>query len=259
MPRRKKQVRLTDRDRLVLAMAAVGMVTPYFVQKGVLEGGSIDGARSLIRRLVGERPEFRYLRPEPLDGDRICYRLTNEGRRLAGASKEAAIPLKKQGRITRYAVTWFIFVDKPGHRQLFSLRDYPDLFDVRTVRLPRHPFFITQSEDEQTLGVILIDHNASPRRMLYKTEKALERILREGWFDDFLRSGRLSVSVLTFGEERKRLYESDLPRETIGRLRRPLSRVLSLPLTEDSVPFEFHVVPGLESIITGPPCLFDGQ
>jgi len=259
MPRRKKQVRLTDRDRLVLTMASVGMVTPKFVQQGVLQRGSLDGARSIIRRLVGRSPEYLYLRPEPLDGDRVCYRLTHRGRRVVNASREAATPLKKQGRITRYAVTWFIFADKPGHRRLFSLRDYPDLFDVRDGRLPRHPFFIAQSPDEGTAGVILVDHNASPRRMLHKTAKALDKILREGWFDDFLRRGRFVITVLTFSDQRKLLYEGHLPRETIRRLGHPLSRLLPLPLTEESVPFMFRVVPGLESIVTNTPSLLDRQ
>ena len=139
------------------------------------------------------------------------------------------------------------------------MRDYPDLFDVRDGRLPRHPFFIAQSPDEGTAGVILVDHNASPRRMLHKTAKALDKILREGWFDDFLRRGRFAIAVLTFSDQRKRLYESHLPRETIQRLQNPLSRVLPLPLTEESVPFAFRVVPGLEPIVTDAPSLLDCQ
>ena len=257
MSKRNKSIRISERDRQVLAMAAHGMVTPYFVQEGILGGGSLDAARSLIRRLVGDRPNFRYLRPEPLDNDRVCYLLTDQGRRLVSAPKAATYSMKKQKRINSYAIAWFIFVESPGRRRIISLREYPELFDVYARRLPRHPFYMTQAEGEQTLGVILIDYDATPRRMLYKTEKVLRKILNEGWLDDFLRSRRFVVTTLTFNSGRKRLYETHLPPEIIRRLQHPLSRLLPLPLAADSIRFEFHVVPGLESVIFGSPMLFD--
>lgn len=257
MSKRTHSIRITDRDRQVLSMAAAGMVTPFFVQGAVFAGGSVDAARSLIRRLVGKQPNYRYLRPEPLDDNRVCYLLTNDGRKLIGASRETTHSLKKQKRISAYALTWFLFVESPSRRRPVSLRDHPELFDVHGRRLPRHPFYVSQTKHEQTLGMILVDHDASPRRMLCKTENVLRKVLSGGWLDDFIRSRRFVVAVLTFNSGRKRLYEVHLPPELVRRLQHPLSRLLPLPLSADSIRFECHLVPGLESVIFGSPSLFD--
>jgi len=233
------------------------MATPYFVQQTLFEEGSHEAARSLLRRLVGSAPDYRYLRPEPLDNDRVCYRLTEEGRGLVSAPKETTYSMKKQKRVSAYAITWFICVESPGCRRLVTLREHPELFDLRGRRLPRHPFYMSVATDVPGIGVILIDHNATPRRMLHKTEKLLRKILAEGWLDDFIRSRRFVIATLTFNPRRKRLYEVHLAREAVRRLAHPLSRLLPTPLSPDSICFEFYVVPGLESVIFGSPTFFD--
>ena len=133
---------------------------------------------------------------------------------------------------------------------LFDPADYPDRFPVAGHSLPQCPFFIDRTEDRPRLGVILVDHNADERRMPRRTVDLLGRFLHRGWFDGFISQAAFVVAILTFSEDRKRVFDRHVPRAIEKRLRYPLSRLK--PELVEEIPRLVHayVIPGLDTIIT---------
>jgi hypothetical protein len=247
MPKKKtKKKAIRPRERQILHLAKNGIVTVDIVHRCFFPQGNIEAARSALRRMV----ELGYLKSEPLDAQRVYYRLTPRGARLIAASRKYAQPLKRQGKIERYAVTWFVHADLPGHRVLLNPTDYPDRFPVAGHRLPRRPFFLDRSDGRSRLGVLFVDHNAHYRRMSRKTVAVLGRFLRHGWFDTFIRQDVFAVVILTFSPHRKQTFEKHVSRAIADQLGYPLS--LLRPELAGAVPslVHVHVIPELESMIT---------
>ena len=246
MTTRTEKSRLSEREHQLLLLAKNGMVTVEIVHRRHFAGQKLDAARSAIRRLA----DLGYLHAEPLDARRVYYCLTGRGARILGVPRKCAQPLKKQGKVTRYAVSWFIQADRPGQRALFNPHDYPDQFAVAGHRLPRCPFYIDHTTERPRLGVILVDHNAHERRICHKTAKLLGRFLQHGWFDGFIREGAFVVTILTFSEYRKRAFDQHIPDAITKQLRYPLSR-LRPDLTEGiPIVIQVCVIPGLDMIVT---------
>ena len=68
---RSADVRLTERDQQVLLQAKTDMVTAEVVWRRFFPEGTLEAARSVIRRLCGQAPDYLYLQPEPLDDRRV--------------------------------------------------------------------------------------------------------------------------------------------------------------------------------------------
>lgn len=236
----------TRRDRKILLLAETGLVTPEIVHLAFFADKTLEAARSALRRLA----EMGYLRSTPLDGQRVYYRLTAKGSSIIGRGSQCPPPLKKPGKIKRYAASWHIHADRPGERMLFNPADYPDRFPVAGHSLPQCPFFIDRTEDHPRLGVILVDHNAEERRMPRRTVDLLGRFLQHGWFDGFISQAAFVVAILTFSEDRKRVFDRHVSRAIEKRLRYPLSRLH--PKLVEKIPLlvQAYVIPGLDTIIT---------
>ena len=226
------------------------MVIPEFVQCRHFPQGTIEGARSAIRRLCGQPPDYIYLQPEPLDDKRVYYRLTPAGARLLGVSPKYAAPLKRQGKITRYALSWFFHADKPSTRMRFNPHKFPDRFPLHGQSLPRHPFFVEEHGDRLSLGIVLVDHNAHPRRVVQKTLKPLGRFLRHGWFDDYIRAESFILAILTFSARRKKALEAMLQQTIARNFSTALFRLR--PDIRDRLPIDIqvHVIPGMDILVT---------
>jgi hypothetical protein len=240
---------VSDRERQFLLLAKTGIVTVEIVHRRHFADQNLEAARSAIRRLVNRG----HLQAEPLDERRVYYCLTRRGAHTLGVSSKCAQPLKKQGKVDRYAVSWFIHAERPGKRALFNPHDYPDQFPVAGQSLPRHHFYIDHNTQRPRLGIILVDHNAQERRIVQKTVKLLGRFLHQGWFDEFIRQEAFVVTVLTFSTYRKQAFEQHIPHAISEQLQYPLSR-LRPDLTE-RIPIVVHVcvVPGLDTIVTHSP------
>jgi hypothetical protein len=246
--KRSKKNHLQPRERAILQLAQTGIVTVEIVHRSFFPEGDIEAARSAIRRLT----DMGHLQAEPLDTRRAYYRLTPRGARAVTAPGKCAQPLKRQGKIQRYAVSWFIHADRPGERALLNLVDYPEQFPFAEHRLPRCPFFLDRTDGRSRLGVILVDHNAHQRRISYKTVKLLGRFLHHGWFDTFIRQDAFVVAILTFSKYRKRAFQRHVPRAITEHLRFPLSKLRpDLPGTVASL-VDIHVIAQLESLVTQP-------
>ena len=246
MSKKSTKNALRPRERQILHLAKNGIVTVEIVHRCFFPQGDIEAVRSALRRMV----KMGYLKSEPLDSQRVYYRLTSRGARLIAASRKYAQPLKRQGKIERYAVTWFIHADLPGQRALLNPTDYPDRFPVAGHRLPRRPFFLDRSDGHSRLGVIFVDHNAHHRRMFQKTVTVLGRFLHHGWFDTFIRQDAFAVAILTFTPHRKRTFEQHVPKSITDQLGYPLSQLR--PDLAGAVPslVHVHVIPELEAMIT---------
>ena len=70
------------------------MITAEVVAHRYFPNGSIEAARSAIRRLCGEPPGSLYLQSESLDGRRVYYYLTPEGTKAIGYPEKWAGPHK---------------------------------------------------------------------------------------------------------------------------------------------------------------------
>ena len=169
MSKRSKKSRLSAREQQILHLAKNGMATVEIVHRCFYPEADVEAVRSALRRMV----ELGRLKTEPLDTRRGYYRLTSRGARLIGVSRRSAQPLKRQGKIQRYAVSWFVHADQPGQRVLLNPADYPERFPVGGHRLPRCPFFLDRSQQPCRMGFILVDHNAHYRRMGRKVVKIL--------------------------------------------------------------------------------------
>ena len=250
MPEKRTETRLSDLQQAILRQAYTDMVTAEVIQRRYFPDGSLEAARSAIRRLCGEPPTYLYLQPEPLDERRVYYRLTQAGAKLLGVSPKCAVPLKKQGKVSRYALSWFIHAEQPGKRALINPHDFPDEFGLNAHRLPRHPFFLDETTGRTKLGIVLIDHNAHARRVVHKTLKPIGRFLRHGWFNDLIRGECFLVVVLTFSFGHKKAVERFVTPAIAQHFRQPLSRLR--PDLTDHLPIEIQVrvIPGMDAIVT---------
>lgn len=249
MPRKADKNRLSDRSMAILWQGKTDMITVDVVHRRHFTNATAEAARSAIRRLCGDPPGSRYLKPELLNETEPYYLLTREGTKLLGISPRYAEPLKKQGKTKRYAVSWFIHADRPGKRTLFNPREFEEELALKERRLPRHPFFIDETTGVARLGMILVDHNAHPRRILHKTISPLVRILRNGWFDEFLVQGSFVVAVLTFNTYRQRAFQHQLPIEITKQLGYGLSRFRTSASNRTPIDVQVHVIPGLDTLV----------
>jgi hypothetical protein len=242
----KRSTSLSARDRQILLLAKTGIVTVEIVHSCFLADRDIGAAQSALQRLVKKG----FLASEPLDAQRVYYRLSAKGARAIGISLKDIPILKKQGRIHRYAVTWFIQADRPGERALVNPHDYPEQFPVGGHALPRCPFFLDYSEEKLRLGIIFVDHNAHVRRMSRKTVKVLGRFLHHGWFDRFITQDAFVVVILTFLQDRKRAFDRQVPGAIRKRLGYALSRICPDVAESHPILVQVHVIPGLDLIVT---------
>ena len=184
---RRGPIRLGERDLKILRhVARFRMTTQKALHVQFFDGKNRDAVKSTLRRLCGPRPDVRsgsrprtgYLHSEQLDARRVYYRLTDRATKLLGVSKDLARPLGIQARIHRYAILWFVCIDRSGHRVPFSPRDFPDTFPASPGRGPRSDFYIEeQSNGETRLGLIIVDSGRHRIRVFRNAADAMDRFL----------------------------------------------------------------------------------
>jgi hypothetical protein len=252
MPDNTSETQLSQRSMAILWQGKTDMITPFVVYRRHFQGATPEAARSALRRLSGDPPDYLFLRPEPLDEHESYYLLTQQGTKLLGISSRYAEPLRKQGKIARFAVSWFIHAQHPGKRVLFDPRQFKEEFGIHRQRLPRHPYFIDETTGQPRLGIILVDHNAQPRRMPQKAVKPLARFLRHGWFDEFFRQGTFVLAVLTFNKFRQRAFQQELPRAVNEQLGYALSRLAGGAAHGQPLEIQVLVIPRLDRLVALP-------
>jgi len=246
MSKRPTRRRLRPQGRCILEIAKRGLICVDIIHRAFYAQGDIEAARSALQRLVASG----YLRSEPLDARRVYHPLTSVGSRHLTGSDDYARSFKKQGRALRYAVSWFIYADRPGQRVLINPAEYPEQFPVAGHQLPRGPFFLDRTADRPRLGITLVDLNADHRRMPRKCVMMLASFLRHGWFDTYLLQDALFLAILTFSDDRRKVFESHVGRSISEDLGYPLSQLSpDLPGRVQHL-FEVHTIPQLEPIIT---------
>lgn len=210
------------------------------------EGKAVDAVKSTLRRLCGR---YQLLTAERLDQRRGYYRLSRRAAALLGARQNMVRPLGPQSLIERFAVLWFITLDRPGRRTLFNPRQFPEQFDLGPHRLPRANFYIEEDDQGHSwLGYIVVDHGGHLRRIIQKSVRVLRRFLKRGWFDDYFAAGRFKLTVLTLNAHKQKSLQFGLNSQLNESLRYALSRFShQRPLTHQVV-----VVPGLVDLIPGP-------
>lgn len=244
-PNPEPERKLTVRDRKILRhIKAHRMKTVEVLHRKFFEGKSLDAVKSCLRRLY---PLF--VRSEPLDGHRVYYRLTALGAKCADGGKEDARRLGRQAKLERYAILWFLNLESATPRSLLNPRNYPEQFPVQGHRLPRLNFFV---EDPPRIGFMLIDHGAHPRRLMQKAARKLERFLRLGWFDEYIRSRLFSLVILTPSDRSKQHLSRHLARYLLQVLH---ARLEPFQTGKGDLPIDIRaeLVPGLDSLLFSKP------
>jgi len=250
MPKPSKKTRLTRRDLDVLRDAhTFGLVVPELIAPYRFAGKSSAAVTSTLRRLYGQPPRYLYLRPEPLDARRVYYRLTPRGARIIGVSRSATLRPGKQSLIRRFALCWFICSHEPHQRTLLDRAAVMQLL-VNPDRLPKHGFYFHQTEDSTSrLGLAIVDHGAHPARLVRKTVKIAERLIRTPATREFVLARRLTLTLLTFDERKREELAQTLHRRLHRQLRTLLWKHgvdarLQLPFV-----IETYTVPGFLPLI----------
>jgi hypothetical protein len=225
------RVQPTERDlRLLRRCHRYGMIDLAAIR--ATEGLSHDGAKSLLRRLAGYPPRYRFLRPWPLFEQRVYHRLTPLGCRVLGVDKLHSRPLGPEARAEHYALMWWGCLGADHERAVFVPHEFAAELGLAGRRLTRTYFHA----DERTLTLLLVDHRASVRRLVHKCCDKLLRLAAHGTFESWLSRGALGLTLLTTHE---------------GKRRAILRGLEALDALELRVERDVVVVPGLDRIIPG--------
>lgn len=239
-------LRPTERDIKILQHVRAYRITTTAVLQRVFFPGKSDAAvKSTLRRLCGEAPHYRFLRPAPLDSRHVYYQLTYKGTRFLGCSSEVARPLGVQSRIRRFAVLSFIHLDETAKRIPFEPARFPEQFPMKSPL--RRDFFIEEAGEKMSLGFVLVDYGASPNRMIRKVSGLLYLFLRMHWFDDYVRDGTFLPTILTFTDGKKAMLERGLEWELPK-----LAKVIRNNLPSDTLPvprIQIKVIPGMQNLV----------
>jgi hypothetical protein len=247
--RRRKDISacLTDMQNEILRQAVTDMITVAVVSQRFYLDGSVVAARSAIRRLCDDS----YLQSVNLDGQRVYYQLRARGAEAIGLRKTPP-PLKRQGKISRYAVSWFIHADQPGKRSLARHDSLIQEFGLTGHSLPNHPFFLDETSDHSKLGIIFVDYNARPWRYVNKILGLLRRFLRHGWFADVIQSHSFIVAILTYSTHRKSQLLKCIPHQLAELGADVFGRVQPNGQPRCPIDLQMHVIPGLKPLIMLP-------
>lgn len=240
---------LSETNRAILHQGWTDIITPLIVQRRYYPNGTLDSARSALRRLSGDPPGSLFIRPEPLDTHRIYFPLTRLGTRLLGVSPRYSESLKRTGKIKRYALAWYLHADQPGKRQRIRPRDFANQFGIGHDSLPRHPYFLDMTTERPRLGMVMVDHNAHPRRVVQKTIKPLIRFIHRGWFDDLIRQQCFVMALLTFASDRQKAFQQKLSKEIPHRLGHALSRLDANGDNGLPIVLDIKLIPGLGPLV----------
>ena len=244
--KKKRRIRLSSRDLDILRFLEHERgVTVEVLHRKFFAGQKRDAVKSTLRRLQGKDTGRKLIESEPLDDQRVYYRDTREGARVVGAPPSVADPLGPIAKIRIYAETWYLYVQRPGKRTRLVLRDCREEFRLIGDRFPRHAFYLDETRKKPRLGFILVDHRASVHRTVTKTVDALDRILRSGSFNSFIRQNSFVATVLTSTPSIKRAIDAALRTAVVNRLSGQLLRIVGTPGDGLPIKFDVSVVPGL--------------
>jgi hypothetical protein len=177
-------------------------------------------------------------------GRQRYYRLTRHGARAIQVHARHTRPLKRQGLVNRFAVSWFFNVHELDRCYRFDPIEWVDEFPAfANRRYWRRPFYLRENpQDDQTrFGVVIVDHGASRRRLTSKTTDLLAELIRAGWLASKESQRRLTLTMLTFNSGRAESLTHLLQRHLKTQLR---SRV-----AQGMIAIESHCVPGLDAFV----------
>src|SRR6476646_8571621 len=154
---RSKRVVLMERDLKILRFVARHRAVWFTVlHRKFFPANGPDAVKSTLRRLCGSAPYARFLKPTRLPDGRCYYQLTFKGTKQVGCSPAVSRPLSPQGRASRFATQWFIFLDGDKRRMLVNRRHLPNELSRRTVL--QAPFYL---EGNAPFGFLVVDYGLS--------------------------------------------------------------------------------------------------
>jgi len=240
-------LQMSNRDLEILRHVAQFRRTTFLIlHRRFYSEQKKDAVKSTLRRLCGKKSKYRLLETERWNARCLVYRLTAAGARLIGASEELARPLGRQARVSRLAELLFFHGQEERKVRLISNEQLRQFLQLTAQRLPRRGFFLEETSQGELLGYLLVDHGGDARRIARKAATILTRFLKKGWFKDFLRAGRVVITVLT----QTAYKQQRLVRLIQQRFQQDLAELLA-PLGKIGSPFRVEVVPDLLNLIIG--------
>ena len=246
-------ITLSERDQKILAhVGKFGISTFEVIHHLYFAGKHRDAVKSTLRRLCGKEPTYRILRPVPLFGSRVVYQLTWRGARLIGVSGSLTRPLGIQSRVERLAILNFIHdLRIENKRRLITNAKLREKFPLNGHRLPRQRFYLEERPDTDLLGFIVVDHGGHERRIVRKAVAFLQRFVKHGWFDGYLRSGQFVLTILTLTDFKARAIAYGL-KKLLKAIVGPALAGLHKPFPGGwPLPVEIVVVPGVINVLPG--------
>jgi hypothetical protein len=236
---------LTERDRAILSFVRDhGAVWFDVLHRRFFAGGQAEMARSTLRRLCGTAPTYRLLRPFSQRTGMTYYQLTFAATKLLGCSAARSRPLGRGALAQRFAVQWFIFLAGADDRVLVTEKS--DLGALAGKAAPRDTLFVSGLDSNLRLGIILVDHGGSVRRLIRKIITKLLAVVASGGFQRFLVHRAFCLAVLTVSHGKKRSIDTALAR-TLARASQPNLRTLrELVGPGRNIEISVQVVPGLD-------------
>ncbi|MCI0459839.1 MAG: hypothetical protein L0Z62_23055 [Gemmataceae bacterium] len=245
-------LRLSPRDRRILQHVGRHHFSLFdLIHRLFFPGQPRNAVKSVLRRLCGRGPTYRLLRPELLAGSQYAYCLTRRGAALLGLPLAVARPLGSRSRVEHFAILRFIHAAGVSPRTLLTKPKLREAFGIQDQPLPRHRFYIEETPDRSVLGVLVVDHGGHPRRIVRKSVGLLARLLRRGWFDDYLHTAQFVLTVLTPTLGKQQTLQQGLRRELHEILGRPLAALHPPSADGWPLPVAVVVIPGLLNLIPG--------
>lgn len=239
-----KKLRLTKRDYSVLRDAQdFGLIVPELIAPYRFAGKGPAAVTSTLRRLYGEPPHYRYLRPEPLDARRTYYRLTARGAKVIGADRTTLRRLGSQSLARRYALAWLLCVERPHRRRLLDRGSLEELLP-EIGRAPKQGYYLEEGEPTR-VGHSLVDLGADPVRIVRRALRVAERLVGHPATAPLVAKGRLTLAVLTFDERKRETLDEAIRLRFARQLRASLWHLGR----EARVSLETYCVPGLAPLI----------
>jgi hypothetical protein len=251
-PKESNGPRLSERDLKVLSLVAkFGISLFEIIHTELFKGLHRDAVKSILRRLCGKGPTYRYLRPIPLYGSRVAYQLTYRGAGVIGAPSSLARPLGVQARVERYAMLRFIYDRSETKRRPMTNAKLREFYPLAGHRLPRQRFFLEERPTGDYLGFVVVDHGGHERRIVRKAVDFLQRFLRHGWFDDDIADGQFVLTILTINDFKRRSIAYGLKKKLRQVLGKPLASLHPPYPGNWPLPVEIVVIPQLLNLIPG--------
>jgi hypothetical protein len=210
MKRQRHDITPRDRDLLKLVARYRLATDELFRRAAFPEVQSADSVRKVSRRLV----KRSYLREYLLGPNEPYYILAPRGARALGIKPKAPRPFTEQSLPGALAVAWYCV--RTGVSR-FTAEEFITHFpDLTRRELRSSGYFVEATQSLSRLGLFVTDRGTTPRRMLSKVRKVIQKRYAMRAFAALIQAGRFTIIILTGHERKQKEFEAAIERRHRG-------------------------------------------